>query len=99
MIRSWQLLLVVAGCLVLSACGDGGKESAAGEIPFPDTQPFTEEESARLHEIRDNVARIRGLAVNEDVEEGIVKAEDLRAYMERAFAELDAKERSRPALL
>ena len=99
MVRIWRPPVFALACLmaavILGACKGGESRNAASDdIPFPETKPFTAEETARLHELRDNVARIRGLAVNEDIQEGVVQAKDLRGYMERAFAELDEKERS-----
>jgi hypothetical protein len=100
MVRSCRKALLLVSCLtgalLLGACrgGGGATETAEQDIPFPETTPFTAEETARLHEIRDGVARIRGLAVNEDIGEGVVTEADLRAYTERAFAGLDAEARN-----
>ncbi|HEY5641170.1 MAG TPA: hypothetical protein VIW01_14085 [Dehalococcoidia bacterium] len=76
------------GLMLSSACGG----SSGGEDDFPELTPFPASMEERLHEIRDKVAEIRGLPINEDAVEGLITAEDLEAYGLEQFAALEDSE-------
>jgi hypothetical protein len=60
---------------------------------FPAGEPFSAEDAARLHEIRDAVEELRGLKLNGEVAEALVSRDDLRAYYDQALER--ASEQSR----
>jgi hypothetical protein len=60
---------------------------------YPEAAPFSDEELMAVHEIRDGVAELRGLAMADEVGEGTLDREVLRAFYAKALAELTAEER------
>jgi hypothetical protein len=79
--------LAVAVLLLALACkGDGGSH-------LPDLTPFDSEGLAKLHEIRDLAAEVRGIGPCEKVNEGTLTREQLTAYYEESEAQLSDKDR------
>lgn len=74
--------------LLLAACS-----SADAGASLPDLQPFSSALQTKLHEIRDRIAEIRGLPVNEEAVEGEVSRDALRAYSYEQSAEMTDEER------
>ncbi len=80
--------LISVVVLALSACSSGDSGSS-----FPDLQPFPPDLKARLHQIRDTAAGVRGLSVNDSVKEGQVAQDVLRRYWEEQTAEMSDEDR------
>jgi hypothetical protein len=80
---AWCIAIFTVAAL-LGACGGRGED----EQPLPELTPFPDELAQRLHEIRDKVAKVRGLPVNEEIEEGTLSSETLQAEGDEAFSEL-----------
>jgi len=74
---------------ISAACFGGGGDGP----PFPDLQPFPPDLEAQLHDIRDGVAELRGLAAEEQIDEGQISAAELVAYTDEAFAQIDDDDR------
>lgn len=72
--RLWSLPVLVL--LLGVACSSGGSD----EVPLPDLTPFPADLQGRMHEIRDATADLRGLPINEEVEEGKLSRDALRSY-------------------
>ena len=66
-------IAVALGLMLFSAC----LGSSGGEDDFPELTPFPPAMEERLHEIRDKVAEIRGLAVHEEAQEGEPRKEEV----------------------
>jgi len=62
------------------------------EADFPELTPFSADLEARLHEIRDRVADIRGLPVHSSAQEGLVTREALAQYGRDQFAALEGED-------
>lgn len=87
-----KLTTIAFGILALAAitsCGGNDGPSFPILTPFP--APLTE----KLHQIRDRVAELRGLPVNNEMTEGLVTSDELKAYYQAAFGTLDADEHAR----
>jgi hypothetical protein len=78
----YLLCFVLTAALAVS-CGE--IKVARPVAPVPETEPIPDADLARMHEIRDAVARIRGLPVNDDIDEGIVSRPDFRDFLESQF--------------
>ena len=63
------------------------------EVSFPEVTPFPPSLQETLHAIRDRVAAVRGLAVNDQVVEGVVSRQQLRQYIDENLAKLDEEDR------
>ena len=63
------------------------------EVSFPEVTPFPPSLEERLHRIRDRVAELRALAVNDQVVEGLLSRERLGQYIDENVAKLDQEER------
>ncbi len=85
--RLAPLGLISVIVLALSACSSGDSSS------FPDLQPFPPDLKARLHEIRDTAAEVRGLSTNDSVKEGQVARDVLRQYWEDQAAAMSDDDR------
>jgi hypothetical protein len=83
--RSIAAIASVLGLVLLSAC----VWSSGSEEDFPELTPFPPAMEGRLHEIRDKVAEIRGLPVNEEAQEGLLTTEALQEYGRNQFAALE----------
>jgi hypothetical protein len=81
---------LAAACFGLAAARGG---SGDDEVPLPPITPFTEDESQRLHEIRDAVAELRELPVAEGVKEGTLDRDALREYYKKLFEASDDKDK------
>lgn len=81
------LFLTVAVLLLALAC----KGSSGSHLP--NLTPFDSEGLAKLHDIRDLAAKVRGLGPCEKVNEGTLTREELTAYYEKNNAELSDKDR------
>ena len=77
-------LLLTIGLAIGSLCGDGRD--------FPELEPFEPHVLTQLHEIRDEVSKIRELPINEDVTEGWVAAKTYADYVNERFEEFDEAE-------
>ena len=73
----------------------GGPPDAGDDPPFPELTPFPASVESRVHEIRDRTSRVRGLAVNQDIEEGILPRDRLADYLRRAAEAQTSEERGR----
>jgi len=81
------LFLTVAVLLLALACKGGGGSH------LPDLTPFDSEGLAKLHEIRDLAAEVRGIGPCEKVNEGTLTREELTAYNEENVANLSDEDR------
>jgi len=81
------LFLTVAVFLLALACKGGGGSH------LPDLTPFDPEGLAKLHEIRDLAAEVRGIGPCEKVDEGTLTREELTAYYEENAAQISDKDR------
>jgi len=81
------LFLTVAVLLLALACKGGGGSH------LPDLTPFDPEGLAKLHEIRDLAAEVRGIGPCEKVDEGTLTREQLTAYYEENKAQISDKDR------
>jgi len=81
------LFLAVAVFLLALACKGGGGSH------LPDLTPFDPEGLAKLHEIRDLAAEVRGIGPCEKVNEGTLTREELTAYNEENVANLSDEDR------
>lgn len=81
----WALVLsfAVSSALLAGACGGDEERQLPPSTPFPDSL------ADRLHAMRDRMAEIRELRINEDATEGLLAEAQLRAYIESSLAELD----------
>jgi hypothetical protein len=83
-------ITVLAICAVASAAFMGFCEGSAPEgPPLPPATPFPADLADRLHTIRDGTALHRDLPVNDDVVEGTITRDQLRAYYDEFEALLD----------
>jgi hypothetical protein len=85
---SYTFLGVIAGVLLWLAVS-----ASPATAPVPSGDEPEAAEVARLHEIRDRVAAIRGLDVADEVREGYLSREDLSDYVVEAYAGLDDSQR------
>ena len=81
------LFLTVAVLLLALACKGGGGSH------LPDLTPFDSEGLAKLHEIRDLAAEVRGIGPCEKVSEGTLTREELTAYYEENKSQISDKDR------
>ena len=81
------LFLTVAVFLLALACKGGGGSH------LPDLTSFDSEGLAKLHEIRDLAAEVRGIGPCEKVDEGTLTREQLTAYYEENKAQISDKDR------
>jgi len=81
------LFLAVAVLLLALACKGGGGSH------LPDLTPFDPEGLAKLHEIRDLAAEVRGIGPCEKVNEGTLTREELTAYYEENKSQISDKDR------
>ena len=85
---SYTLIGVIVGiCIWLAASGSGATR------PLPSGDHPEEAEIARLHQIRDRTAAVRGLDVAAEVREGYLSREDLAAYVGQVYGEIDGEDR------
>jgi hypothetical protein len=78
--------------LVLLACA-ACSSAETSEVPLPAGTPFSAELAERLHAIRDKMSQIRGLALNDNVEETLITRDALREYYKQSEAALTEEER------
>ncbi len=81
---------VIFVCLATSACGGGGDSTE--EIPLPPTAPFTPEQEARIHAIRDSAMDLRGLNVTSTIDEGTLTRDEVKAYFEEVEASSEGED-------
>jgi hypothetical protein len=88
------VVLLFLGAFLASAggCLWDGDDDESDELPFPSLTPFPDDLEARLHEIRDRIAGIRGLEPYDEVEEGTISRESLEAYSNASFDELEPED-------
>jgi len=82
-------IAATAALIAVFAVACGGSSS---EDDFPELTPFPASMAERLHEIRDKVADIRGLPINEEAEEGLVTTEALQEYGRGQYAALEEED-------
>lgn len=90
--RATILVLAVMGTLLMGAvaCRGGG----GGGVEFPETTPFPTDLQDQVHEIRDQVAEMRGLPLKDDVTEGTLSRDDYAETIEAGYDALTEDERS-----
>jgi len=88
-----SILLSTLCVLLLGGCNAQGETGHEDGPPFPKTQRLSEQETRRLHRIRDTVAELRGLEVDSSVKEGMIDRQKLRAYFESVTGEDEAEEK------
>jgi hypothetical protein len=81
------LFLTVAVFLLALACKGGGGSH------LPDLTPFDPEGLAKLHQVRDLAAEVRGIGPCEKVNEGTLTREELTAYYEENKSQISDKDR------
>ncbi len=85
-----RLAVLASTPLLFGAICAGGDD----EIEMPELTPFAAGLEGQLHEIRATAADVRGLAINEETVEGQLTNDQLRAYSDEFYAELDADEQA-----
>lgn len=81
-------LLLVATSILVSTCTNGSSPRK-----LPDSTPFPPDVQERIHAIRDRMAAIRQLPVNNKAAEGLISRERLRDFFSRDISDAGTTER------
>jgi hypothetical protein len=74
------LLLLILGGLS-AGCGGIPEPAPFDPLPLPTTQPLDPLVRDRMHTVRDGVAALRGLPVNDTIVEGFLERDDFREHL------------------
>jgi hypothetical protein len=85
-------MLLIICAISGTACIFVGDDDDA--TPFPALSPFPDSLSGSLHSIRDSAASLRELPVYDNVEEGVVSSDTLRAYYGETVSDFDEEEQA-----
>jgi len=72
---------VIALVTLASGCGGLPEPAQYDPLPIPTTQPLAPEVRSKMHAVRDDVAAIRGLPVNDKIVEGVMEREAFRDHL------------------
>ena len=86
-----MMLAVIAAGITFGPLQDRRAAAHRAEVPFPQTTPFSEQETTRLHDIRDAVSKLRGLPANTDMQEGTVASKPLHDWAQQSLDNQDEK--------